>query len=149
MKQSEKDKIFMHMAKLASKYSRCNKKHLGCILVTRSGKVIYGSNGPPLPLEKCNPCPRLNSHSATDLHLCRAVHAERYVLLQCAKKGYKTDGAVLYSYMGVPCSNCLVELICAGVTEIVCLRDTYYDELSKSILKEWVEKGGKFRIFEA
>jgi hypothetical protein len=34
------------------------------------------------------------------------------------------------------------------VAEIVCLRETYHDDLSQDILKEWVAKGGKFRIYD-
>jgi deoxycytidylate deaminase len=47
--------------------------------------------------------------------------------------------------MGVPCKDCLLELIEAGISEIVCIQETYYDELSKDILKEWIDTGGKFR----
>lgn len=50
--------------------------------------------------------------------------------------------------MGVPCKDCMVELVQAGVSEIVILKETYHDELSKSILQEWVRKGGVFRVFE-
>ena len=62
--------------------------------------------------------------------------------------GFRTEGAVLYSYMGVPCKDCMLELIQAGVAEIVCLRETYHDEISKDILREWIAKGGKFRIYD-
>ena len=48
--------------------------------------------------------------------------------------------------MGVPCKDCLLELIRAGVSEVVCIRETYYDEPSRYVLKEWIENGGKFRI---
>jgi len=50
--------------------------------------------------------------------------------------------------MGVPCKDCLVECLQAGVKEIVCIGDNYYDEMSKEILKEWVSKGGVFRIYK-
>lgn len=143
------DQHYMWLAQQAAHASTCVKKQLGCVLVlTRgSGGYIQGSNGPPYPLKRCDPCPRLNSHNATDLGKCRAVHAERQVLLRAARFGFCTKDSVLYSYMGVPCSSCMLELIEAGVAEIVCLRETYYDELSKDILKEWVAAGGWFRVY--
>lgn len=142
------DIFCMEQAKEAIKQSTCNKKQLGCCLLTSNNRFIIGFNGPPSLIDRCNPCPRLESHSATNLHLCKAVHAERYALLRCASLGIDTNGSTLYSYMGVPCKDCLLELITAEVSEIVCTRETYYDELSKEILKEWVDKGGVFRIYE-
>lgn len=144
------DKEYMYLARLARDESTCSKKQLGCALVFTRGRKghVTGFNGPPHPLERCAPCPRLESHDGTDLEKCRAVHAERHVLLLAAKFGFCAKGAVLYSYMGVPCKDCMLELIQAGVAEIVCLRETYHDELSKDILREWVAKGGKFRIYD-
>ncbi len=144
------DKEYMYLARLAIDESTCSKKQLGCTLVFTRGRKghITGFNGPPHPLERCAPCPRLESHEGTDLEKCRAVHAERQVLLLAAKFGFRTEGAVLYSYMEVPCKDCMLELIQAGVAEIVCLRETYHDDLSKDILREWVAKGGKFRIYD-
>lgn len=48
--------------------------------------------------------------------------------------------------MGVPCKDCLLELIEAGISEIVCIKETYYDSLSEFILQEWIEAGGKFGV---
>lgn len=141
------DKFYMEIAKENIKYANCHKKQLGCILVLEDGSVINGWNGPPSGIIGCDKCPREDSHSATNLDRCRAVHAERRVLLVAAKHGRYTDNSILYSFMGVPCKDCMVELIEAGVQEIVCVRETYYDELSKYILDEWIDSGGIFRIF--
>ncbi len=139
----------LNLARQASLDSTCKKKQLGCALVFTRGRKGYvtGSNGPPLPLKRCDPCPRLDSHGGTDLGKCRAVHAERAVLLLAARFGFRTDGAILYSYMGVPCKDCLLELCAAGVSEIVCIKETYYDALSKDVLREWVARGGRFRVY--
>lgn len=142
------DYEYMAEAKAVATESRCRKKQLGCVLKFTDGSYVQGTNGVPEPLEQCTPCLRLESHGGTDLHLCRAVHAERQVLLKAAKRGFATECAVLYSYMGVPCKDCLLELCAAGISEIVCIRETYYDELSKSILKEWIKNGGIFRVIE-
>lgn len=137
---------YMMEAKKAAIDSTCRKKQLGCVLKFTDGSYIQGTNGAPKPLSPCTQCPRLNCHSGTHQEMCRAVHAERQVLLKAANRGFSTDGAVLYSYMGVPCKDCLLELIEAGISEIVCTKETYYDSLSEFILQEWVEAGGKFRV---
>ncbi len=144
------DREYMQLAKLAANDSTCGKKHLGCVIVFVRGRKGYlpGTNGPPYPLRRCDPCPRLCEHSGTGLLKCRAVHAERQALLLAAKYGFCTKDAVLYSYMGVPCKDCMLEIVQAGVAEIVCRRETYYDELSREILKEWISKGGRFRVYD-
>ncbi len=136
----------MKEAKKSSLESTCKKKHLGCVLKLIDGSFIRGTNGAPKKLTPCDPCPRNYSISGTNLELCKAVHAERQTLLIAARNGYKTDGAVLYSYMGVPCKDCLLELIEAGISEIVCMKEEYYDSFSRTILKEWIDTGGKFRL---
>lgn len=139
----------IQMMKFAREYSvlaTCKKKKLGCVLDVSKGKWLSGWNGPPIELSRCNPCSTMGMHNGEGMHLCKAVHAERRVLLDAARNGVSVYGSTLYSDMGVPCKDCMVELIEAGVKEIVCSRETYYDELSKDILKEWTEKGGIFRI---
>jgi deoxycytidylate deaminase len=144
------DGDYMEYARQASMVSTCKKKQLGCALVFTRGRkgCITGSNGPPSPLRRCDPCPRLDSHGGTDLGKCRAVHAERAVLLLAGKYGFCTYESILYSYMGVPCKDCLLEISSAGVSEIVCIRETYYDALSRDILKELIDEGSiRFRIY--
>jgi dCMP deaminase len=148
-RQHHYDLRYMVMAAEASAKSTCAKKQLGCVLVLKNNDIVLsGANGPPKGLKKCDPCPRMESHNGTDLHKCRAVHAERQPLLKAAHHGLSTCGSTLYSYMGVPCKDCMLELWEAGVAEIVVIKETYYDELSRTILKEWIDRGGKFRAVE-
>lgn len=133
--------ILMEMAKVVSNSSSCLKKQLGCVLYLQDNTVIIGTNGPPAKIKKCKMCQSKEGK-------CRAVHAERQVLLKAAKRGLITKDAILYSYMGVPCKDCLLELIEAGISKIVCIKHTYHDEFSKEILKEWINSGGQFEIYE-
>lgn len=147
--QQRIDLKYMVIAGEAASSSTCAKKQLGCVLVLKNtNNIITGANGPPAGLKKCDPCPRLDSHNGTDTQKCRAVHAERQVILKAARIGLSTYGSTLYSYMGVPCKDCLLELWQAGIAEIVVMKETYYDELSRDILKEWIDNGGKFRVVE-
>ncbi len=145
------DLKYMAMAAEASAKSTCAKKHLGCVLILKNTDVVIvirGTNGPPQGMKTCDPCPRLDSHNGTDTQKCRAVHAERQVILKAAHFGLSTCGSTLYSYMGVPCKDCMLEIWEAGVSEIVVIKGTYYDDLSRHILKEWIDGGGKFRIVD-
>lgn len=148
--QEEIDYMYMSIAHEESFTSTCLKKHLGAILVSNEkidGKPIiaYGHNGPPRQLSNCRKCRRTakdwEGHSK-----CRAVHAERRALINMGFSPSSSNKAILYSYMGVPCKDCMLELISGCISEIVVLRETYYDDLSKEIMKEWIEKGGKFRV---
>ncbi len=139
------DKYYMEKASEAKKEATCIKRQLGCILVLHNSRIyITGWNGPPNGIKTCSPCPR--KVSGQDLHLCRAVHAERRCLLKASRYGNSTLGSTLYSYMGIPCKDCLLELIEAGVSRIVVENDVLYDELSEVILKEWISIGGKFDV---
>jgi deoxycytidylate deaminase len=151
--QQKEDLKYMIMAEKAALDSTCAKKQLGCVLVLKNTDLnikgtysIKGTNGPPQGLKKCDPGPRMDSHNGSDTQKCRAVHAERQVILKAAHLGLPTCGSTLYSYMGVPCKDCLLELWEAGVEEIVVINENYYDELSREILKEWIDCGRKFRV---
>jgi len=136
-------------AKNAAQFSTCSKKKLGCVLYTTNGFMFRGWNGPPENFDSCDPCPRIDKGGIETLHLCRAVHAERMTILRAARQGVSTQDAILVSDMGIPCKDCLLELIAAGVKEIICSEASLYDPLSDLILSEWLSKGGQFRVVEA
>lgn len=149
---SNRDDYFMSKAAQAAEESRCKKRQLGCVLVIKhwgyGDEIIPGWNGAPKPLEACQECPRAGLEHGANLHLCRAVHAERAVLLTAARRGISTQGTILYSDMGAPCKECMLELIAAGVREIVVSKGSFYDEASKGIIYEWTQKGGIYRIHD-
>lgn len=77
-------------------------------------------------------CPRRGKGYASGegLHLCPAAHAERNALIHAARLGIKVKGATLYMNSQPPCKDCLIELINAGVKEVVCRGGKFYDLLS-------------------
>lgn len=144
------DVAIMLKAKESSESATCLRKNLGAVLVSKfqPGKkqyFAYGWNGPPTRIDSCGSCKRVaknwEGHS-----VCRAVHAERRALIHMAMASVTPVGATLYSFMGVPCKDCMLELIDAFISEIVVLEKSYYDDLSKELLKEWISNGGKFRV---
>jgi dCMP deaminase len=86
-------------------------------------------------------CPRrvLSFPSGKGLEICPAGHAERNALINAARFGIETRGfdhdpTTLFMSCGIPCSPCLVEIINAGVSEIVVTGVTLYDETAEYLL---------------
>lgn len=81
-------------------------------------------------------CPRrlLGYKSGEGIHLCPAGHAERNAISNAAKLGVKCEGATMYMTCPTPCKDCLGVIIGAGISEIVVLKASAYDELSQYIL---------------
>lgn len=119
------------------KYSTCTKRRIVAILTTVSGKSFVGWNGPPKTFEGyCDPCPRINSMSGEDMHLCPAVHAEMSAVLT-ASHSQDIRGSTLTLSCGLPCKDCMKELIFMGVArirspypiEIFARRDGFKDDV--------------------
>ena len=156
------DKYFLNIAKEVSKQSKCLSRQIGAVLV--KDKVIIGTgyNGPPRGVKHCNErlyefynlldnsnnkakgneyptvCPRrgLDYKSGQGLHLCQAGHAERNAIIQCARHGIATKGATLYCYCPIPCKDCVIEIINAGIQRLVYLKGDDYDKYSRVLLEE-------------
>jgi len=94
-------------------------------------------------------CPRyikeLGFKSGQGLELCVAGHAERNSLINAARNGIATKGCKLYMNCGIPCTPCMVEIINAGIEEIIVTKIEYYDVSSEYLLKE---SGIKYRVFD-
>jgi dCMP deaminase len=82
-------------------------------------------------------CPRhaLGYKSGEGLEWCVAGHAERNALINAARHGVCVKGATMYMNCGIPCKDCLIEIINAGVAEIVCKEDKYYDSVSEYLIR--------------
>jgi dCMP deaminase len=83
-------------------------------------------------------CPRyvLQYKSGEGLELCIAGHGERNALINAARHGIKCKGRIMYMNCTIPCAPCLVEIINAGINEIVCTELKYYDEASKFLIHD-------------
>ena len=92
-------------------------------------------------------CPRqvLEFKSGKGLEFCIAGHAERNALINASREGIKVKGASLYLDTGIPCKDCLIEIINAGIIEIICVEMVYYDEISRFLVKN---SDIKMRTFE-
>lgn len=92
-------------------------------------------------------CPRriIGFPSGQGLEICPAGHAERNALINAARLGIETKGTKLYMSCGIPCTPCTVEIINAGVEEIICSKSTIYDDTAIYLLEN---NDLKVRIFD-
>jgi dCMP deaminase len=168
------DKYFLEICNKVSKNTKCLSRKVGVILVRENRILCTGYNGPPSGVPHCREryfcddklkdelkrlildpltaedsvvCPRqsLGFKSGTGLEWCIAGHGERNVLITAAKFGIATNGAMLYMNCGIPCTPCLIEIINAGISEIVVTKVEYYD-----LMSEWVLKNSKlkYRVYD-
>jgi len=112
--------IINNLLKNAYERATCTKRAVAAVLELVDGRLVYGWNGPPDSFKKyCNPCPRLDAKSGTKMDICPAIHAEVATIMNGARMGWNsTKGAVLYISCGLPCKDCMKELIIAGVVRI-------------------------------
>jgi len=155
---------FYNIALNVSKTSRCLSRQIGAVLTTENYYIIATeTNGPPKGLPSCqirfdedkfireqisecninilnhseNICPRrlLGFKSGKGLEMCVAVHAERNCILTAAKVGYPTNNGKLFLTCNIPCKDCLIEIINAGIKTIYVTHFSFYDSVSEYILK--------------
>lgn len=150
------DKVFYQACKEAERYSRCLSRQIGVVIVVDGLIRSMGYNGPPTTIPACNVgwykdmvgteidiCPRqhLEFLSGEGLEYCIAVHAERSALIHAAHNGVSVNGGTMYMTCGIPCHICMVEIIEAGIDEIVVTENykdshDYYDIQSEYLAKK-------------
>ena len=159
------DEYYYSLCNKVAANSKCFSRKVGTVLVRDKTIIGTGYNGAPRGVPPCderwdldeglrqefknkfgkefNPddvkgkCPRrvINFESGTGLEWCVAGHGERNALIQAAREGICTKHSILYMNCAVPCTPCLVEIINAGVEEIVITDFIYYDVSAKYILE--------------
>lgn len=160
------DSYFLRLAKEVASNSKCMSRKIGAVLVKDRAVISTGYNGPPRGAKHCGErlidfylnlndnkeediiprdydtiwklCPRqlLNYPSGKGLHLCQAGHAERNALIQAARNGISTLGTIMYAYCALPCKDCTIEIINAGVKRVVCLKGDDYDRYARVLFEE-------------
>lgn len=138
MKRPSWDEYFMEMAKLVATRSTCLRRQVGAVIVKDKCIISTGYNGACKKAAHCSKvgCIRekLNIPSGQQLDLCRAVHAEQNALIQAARYGISTEGAIIYVTV-TPCFQCAKMLVNAGIKEVV-VNGVYPDERTLELFKE-------------
>jgi dCMP deaminase len=151
------DKYYYDLCNQVASRSKCYSRAVGAVLVRDKTVICTGYNGPPRNVPVCDKrwdldtalknkfkeifgreptsddikgkCPRkvLGFKSGEGLEWCVAGHGERNALIQAAREGVCTKNSTLYMNCEIPCTPCLVEIINAGVDEIVVTDFAFYD----------------------
>lgn len=157
VKQVNRDRYYMGIARAVAKGANCTGKNVGAVLVRDNRVVSTGVNGTPSGFPNCRDggcvrcrdralqkADRLSEISDPDhasagkaLDVCICVHAEANALLAAAKFGIPIDGSTLYTTLS-PCFGCLKEAIQAGVERIV--YDQRYDASYSAGLRKQYEE---------
>lgn len=124
------DQYFMIQAALLASRSTCNRLAVGAVLVRDQRIIGSGYNGSVAGDVHC-------LDAGCELragHCVRTIHAEMNTLLQCARFGTATAGAVIY-VTDFPCLQCTKSLLQAGITQINYLRNYHNDAYAQRLLK--------------
>ncbi|KUJ96107.1 MAG: dCMP deaminase [Desulfonauticus sp.] len=128
----------MQIATLVAERSTCLRRKVGAIAVKDKRILATGYNGAPAGLAHCLEigCLRekLQIPSGERHELCRGLHAEQNVIIQCAVHGVSLQGATIYCTTQ-PCLICTKMLINCGIKEIY-FAEGYPDNLAQEMLKE-------------
>ncbi len=130
------DEYFLEITRVVATRSTCLRRRVGAVLVREKRILATGYNGAPtgLPHSLEVGCLRdqLGIPSGERQEICRGLHGEQNVLIQCALHGVSTRGAVLYC-THEPCITCAKMLINAGVVKVIFLAE-YPDPLGRQML---------------
>lgn len=130
---------FMEIADIVKTRSTCIRRQVGAVIVKDNRIITTGYNGAPSGLMHCidnGGCERerLNVPSGQRHELCRALHAEQNAIIQAAKIGVSTEGAIIY-ITTQPCVICAKMIINAGIKKVV-YKASYPDEMAMNMLEE-------------
>lgn len=164
------DQYFLKICEAVGSHSKCLSRKIGAIIVRDGSIISTGYNGPPRGVPHCDTrflndkvlieetnkvvsewtvltCPRkvLGFKSGEGLEYCLAGHSERNCIVNAAREGIKIKGAIMYMNCLVSCTPCLIEIINAGISEIVVTEMTSYDKMAGYLIEN---SGLKVRVFE-
>lgn len=103
----------MIQAIMVSSRSTCNRANVGAVIIKDNREISTGYNGSPAGLPHCDD----KGHDLLNGHCVRTVHAEANAILQCAKTGISSNGAILY-VTHFPCKDCTKLIIQAGISKV-------------------------------
>ena len=130
-KRVSKIDTYLNCAEVFAYRSTCLKRKYGAVIVKDDVVISTGYNGAPRGFDNCcdlGTCPRMdrNMHQGEGYGICRAIHAEANVLLNCSRQ--QTMGADLYLvginpednsiHQAKPCPMCARSIIQAGIDKV-------------------------------
>jgi dCMP deaminase len=108
------DQYFMNIATQVSVRSTCDRKHVGCVIISPNRSILStGYNGSVSGLDHCDDV----GHMMEDGHCIRVVHAEQNAIAQAARNGVRLEDGICYTTAS-PCWICFKLLVTAGIKSI-------------------------------
>jgi dCMP deaminase len=129
---------FMRIAYMVAERSTCLRRKVGAVAVRDKRMIATGYNGTPSNIEHCavvgcirdiNKIPSGHRHE-----LCRGLHAEQNVIIQCAMHGLSLAGSTIYCTTE-PCLICAKMLINCNVKEVY-FAERYDNDLANEMFDE-------------
>lgn len=127
LKQRELDKVYLDMAEVWSKMSKCKRKQVGALIVKDRMIISDGYNGTPKDHNNC--CEDENGETKNIV-----LHAEANAILKLAKSTQSSNGATLYVTLS-PCYNCSKLILQAGIIRVV-FKKEHSDDTGLQMLHE-------------
>lgn len=134
------DLYYMSIAKNIAKESHCLRRKVGAVLVTSNKKRIVTSVNNPTPdkyfceREGCLR-ERKGIDSGTQIDICRCVHSETALIIQCALDGVSPVGANVYTTL-FPCPIC-ARILCAARIKKLIFMEPYSTLSAQSIFLQY------------
>lgn len=163
------DKYFNIFCCAVATKSSCLSRHIGAILVRDNTVISTGYNGPARHYPHCEGIKTLKHDSNLDTNItqlckpeyvcprhakgfksgeglleCPAAHAEANCIANAARIGASTIGTTLYMNYILPCKDCAIILVNAGIVEVVVNDVLPYHYMSINIFKYANIKTRKF-----
>lgn len=108
------NEYFKQIVLYTAERSPCERLKVGCILTKDNRIISQGYNG------------FLSGHPHKSIvlnnHEQSTIHAEQNAILDCAKRGVKCDGCIVY-ITHFPCIHCLKMLVQIGAEKIYYIND--------------------------
>ena len=132
---------FLSLIDPIGKRATCDRGRSGALIVSSHNTILAtGYVGSPPGQPHCDEVGHLmrtviDENGNKSQHCVRTLHAEENAILQCAKDGIKIEGAALYCTM-VPCYNCAMRIVRAGIKKVVTKKRYHADALSVKLFKD-------------
>lgn len=122
----KKDNMYMDVAITISKYSKCKRKQVGCIIVKNESIIAIGYNGTPAGFDNC--CEEGNVTKNV------VLHAESNAISKCSKSTISSKDATMYLTLS-PCFDCAKLIIQSGIKRVV-YKEEYRETSGLDLLRE-------------
>lgn len=151
MTRPTRDRLLMSTARVWATRGTCTRAQVGCV-ISRDGRIlVQGYNGTPRGLPHCDHTCTCGRHARNrrnpdwdaEIHdkdcaysksCTLAVHAEANAIAHAAKVGVTLVGSEMHSSR-VPCTNCAMLIINAGITRVVYMED-HWDMGGLALLRQ-------------